>query len=87
MYNRHSRELLRKAIRIETDWESFLNEHPEITVLKSDTGKIINVFFPKGSTNTTLLLFDGKVICLEYCLGNHYITFSISDIINIDFGM
>lgn len=70
---------IKDAVRIGEDWDSFLNEHPEVTVKKS-CGKIRNINLPSDATHVTYLISKGKVVFLEYCLNDIFIRYSCDDI-------
>lgn len=67
--------ILEKAIRIGEDWDSFLNEHPEIDVIASD-GIITDIKLPQKATHITLLLWNAEVLFLEYYFNHSFISFS-----------
>lgn len=64
-----------KAIRIGEDWESFLNEHPEIKV-KKHNGKILDIIFPQEAEIPTLLILGGKVAHLEYLFNGEFVKYT-----------
>lgn len=72
---------LRNAIRLEKDWDSFQNEHPEIKLVKDNRGKILYLSIPEEYTVTFLLLSSDKreVIHLSFINPEHLnelVTFS-----------
>lgn len=61
-----------KAIRIGNDLESFLNEHPEIRIVKRNE-KIKFIFIPKDAIVHLLFMSDNIIYELEYTYnGNLY---------------
>lgn len=54
-----------KAVRIGDDWDSFLNEHPDLRVVK-DGENIVSVEFPPDAENSTLIILEGEVYILQY---------------------
>ncbi len=67
--------ILERAIRIGEDWASFLNEHPEIDVIM-ESGIITDIKLPQKATHSTLLLWNGEVLFLEYYFNHSFIIFS-----------
>lgn len=76
MTNEFSRT--KQAVRIGEDWESFLNEHPEIQV-KTKDNNIVDVIFPNDATNRTLIILSGYITHLEYCLGDEHVRYTSPD--------
>lgn len=64
---------LRNAIRLEKDWDSFQNEHPEIKLVKDNRGKILYLSIPEDYTINFLLLSSdkGEVIHLSFINPEH----------------
>lgn len=61
-----------KAIKIGNDLESFLNEHPEIKLLKRDE-KLKFILIPEDAIVHLLFIFDNILYELEYTYnGNLY---------------
>ena len=59
-----------KAIRLDDDWDIFLNEHPELVIELKD-GQVSNVIFPTDAENVTLVLLDNipnNVYYIQYTL-------------------
>ena len=55
-------------MRLESDWESFVNEHPELTIEEKD-GQIVNIIFPPEAECKTLVLLEtipNHVYALSY---------------------
>lgn len=65
----------KSAIRIGDDWESFLNEHPELRVKKRDE-KIVYVMLPEEADNFTLVILDGEVAYISYCYNDNLVTYT-----------
>ena len=64
-----------KAIRLESNWNTFFIEHPEIKVVRNSSGKILSIRFPEEIENYSICLInnflqfqyvtpDGKLIRL-----------------------
>ena len=68
MTNKSYETKSKKALRLESDWGSFVNEHPELTIEEKD-GKIINIIFPPEAECKTLILLEtipNNVYALSY---------------------
>lgn len=59
-----------KAIKIGETLQSFLNEHPEVKVIRSSNGRIRRVSFPEDATIVSLVILDNEVYDLEYIYNN-----------------
>lgn len=68
-----------KGIRIGKDLDSFLNEHPEITVFR-ENGKVIGVSPTNPEEDdisiTSLYIFSGTLLELNYIYKDKYIHYS-----------
>lgn len=55
-----------KGVRLETTLETFLNEHKEIIIKKSPSGKIEFLVFLEDVQITFLYISSGQLLTLEY---------------------
>ena len=47
------------------DWNTLLNEHPEIS-LKTEGSKVIGVNLPETAVNVTCVIINNRIYTLEY---------------------
>lgn len=57
---------LKNAVRIGNDLDSFLNEHPQVTVDYDNSGNAIDVHFSEDCTSKTYSISNGKLVFLEF---------------------
>ncbi len=60
--------ILSKAVRLDEDLDCFLEEHPELSVVRRN-GKIVNILFPEEAENITLIILDdvpNNVYAIQY---------------------
>lgn len=55
-----------KAIRIGEDFETFLNEHPEIKITRNSEGKIKAIFIPEEADLVYISFSSQTIYELEY---------------------
>lgn len=65
-----------KAIKIGNDLESFLNEHPEIKIVRDYEGKIKRIHIPDNATIFSLIILDNSLCDLAYMYEEKFYHFS-----------
>lgn len=57
---------LKNAVRIGNDLDSFLNEHPQVTVNYDSSGNAIDAHFSEDCTSKSYAISNGKLVFLEF---------------------
>lgn len=66
---------LKNAIRLESNWNTFLKEHPEVEPITDSYGNITDIHLPSYCSIVLLQIFEGKVKYLYYLTPREYIKF------------
>lgn len=66
-----------KGIRLETTLETFLNEHKEIIIVESPSGKIEFLVFTEDVQITFLYISSGQLLILEYIYNGNIVHYEL----------
>lgn len=65
-----------KASKIGNDLETFLNEHPEIQIVRDYDGKIKRIHIPDDATIFSLIISNNSLCDLSYMYDGKFYHFS-----------
>lgn len=63
-----------KAVKISETLDNFLENHPELTVVRNGMGKVVNICFPEEATQTSYTVV-GDDVRIYYTYENKSIRF------------
>lgn len=64
----------KSEVRNYYDWDELLKNQPEVKV-NSVKGNVTDVMLPEEVESKTLVILNGEVAHLEYCLGTQYVRY------------
>lgn len=54
------------TMNLESNWETWISNHPELEVSTDDSGNITKIQFPDGTISSEFCISNGVVLLLQY---------------------